>query len=238
MWTEAQLSPQIKDTIDQLQLQSSKGFGFWIWKPHIISTRLKQIPWGDLLLYVDAGFHLNPRGMPRFREYLGLAHDSESGILGFEYAPPAEIPEGYSAADLTLLDISYTKSEVLEHFGLTPESPLLRSPAIQAGSIFFRKGETALQIVNEWEQLSINEPLLFSDPIDRSAEHLDFIDCRNDQSIFSILAKLSGIELVSAWETWLPKTSEIREFALPNYPLLAYRDLRRTLLGRLRQRTR
>jgi len=46
------------------------GYGLWIWKPAVILQRLQQIPQGDILVYCDAGTHLNRHGLPRYYEYL------------------------------------------------------------------------------------------------------------------------------------------------------------------------
>ena len=38
------------------------GFGLWIWKPKVIYTLL-QIDEDDIMVYCDAGFHLNINGL-------------------------------------------------------------------------------------------------------------------------------------------------------------------------------
>ena len=42
-----------------------RGFGYWVWKPHIILQVLSIINEGDILQYTDIGCHLNKKGRSR-----------------------------------------------------------------------------------------------------------------------------------------------------------------------------
>ena len=52
--------------------QHTRGYGLWIWKPKIILDTLKTLPANDILVYCDAGMHLNTRGLRRYADYLEL----------------------------------------------------------------------------------------------------------------------------------------------------------------------
>lgn len=57
-----------------------RGYGFYIWKPKIILDTLLNLEDGDILFYCDSGAHLNPKGVPRFQEYLACLHGDKSMV--------------------------------------------------------------------------------------------------------------------------------------------------------------
>lgn len=36
----------------------SRGFGYWLWKPHLIDRELQEMKYGDILIYADAGVEI------------------------------------------------------------------------------------------------------------------------------------------------------------------------------------
>ena len=63
--------------------QNQSGFGFWIWKPKIILDKLKSIDDNDILIYCDAGIHLNSKGLPRYKEYIDILNKKD--IVNFYF---------------------------------------------------------------------------------------------------------------------------------------------------------
>ena len=47
-------------------LSRKRGFGYWIWKSQVVLQKLISIPENDILVYLDVGFELNPRGRYRY----------------------------------------------------------------------------------------------------------------------------------------------------------------------------
>lgn len=70
-------------------LDKAYGAGYWLWKPYFILKTMRQVPEGDIVVYMDSGY------MPRkpLKDYL-LRHLEEEGkdVLLFAYNPE----EGYS----------------------------------------------------------------------------------------------------------------------------------------------
>ena len=58
------------DRFDKSRLDGTRGYGYWSWKPFIISKTLEKIDEGDILLYIDIGCELRSDGTQRFIEYL------------------------------------------------------------------------------------------------------------------------------------------------------------------------
>ena len=61
-----------------------RSFGYWQWKPYIIRCVMDRMEEGDFLVYADAGCTLNPRGIPRLKEYLHMVEENPCGVLGFD----------------------------------------------------------------------------------------------------------------------------------------------------------
>lgn len=102
-----------------------RGFGYWMWKPEVILRSLERIADGEVLLYLEAGCHLNPAGGARFSQYVEFVAASSSGLLAFQYRRLPSAPANYPIERAeSLLDRYYTKREALEALEIDPQSPL------------------------------------------------------------------------------------------------------------------
>lgn len=217
-----------------------RGYGYYFWKPQIIYQELSKIAEGEVLLYLDAGCHLNPKGRTRMGEYFMWSKESESGILAFQYRPPAVTASSNSYEIYT--DRQYSKREVRDFFA--PKritTPLLDSGQVASGIMFFRKCESSLTLVRQWRDSFLIQPSLFDDTLDPGREDPQFIENRHDQSVWSLLTKFYGADTVSAYERWIPKfKGETQDWStLENFPIWAKRDLDQSKwLNRLRKGAR
>lgn len=234
--TEDDLDDKFRHSLAEFLVPGVKGYGFWLWKPQVISQTLERIPDGDVLLYLDAGCHLQRSGIKRFQEYRFYVDTSESGILGFQFRPPNPevFPIGEIPADIT--DAQYAKVEVLSELGIPLTSTILATPGLQAGTIFIRNSASQRRFIRDWLHLATNSPHLFSDVLELSIQQPGFIEPRHDQTIFSLLSKRSGVDTVSAWETWLPGMSSRKREKFSASPIVARRDLTRRRYFPLRRR--
>lgn len=160
-------------------IKSYRGGGFWIWKPYFIKKVLDSIDDGDVLIYSDAGCVINVHGKKRFDEYIDMLHASETGTIDFK---------------LGWREYQYTKREAFEHFNSPDE--IINSHQLHATVIILMKCPHALKLVNEWYNTAVNHAVLFTDEKELP-QHPKFIDHRHDQSIFSIIRKTYGANIVS-----------------------------------------
>jgi hypothetical protein len=224
--SEKDLDSEFREKFRQKLKVNVRGFGYWCWKPQIITQTLKQLPENDTLLYVDAGCHLNPRGLWRLKEYFAMVEASNAGILAFQAREP-EPPFPYDGRWLPDLREKYwTKGDVLDYFGVRDCLDVINSQSIGAGIVFFRNCETAHSILQEWKAVFEQDFGNIDDSPSKSENLPGFKGHRHDQSIFSVLAKLRGVSTVSAYEYWYPQpnTKQPDWEVLKNYPILAKRD--------------
>lgn len=160
----------------------NRGFGFYIWKPQIIIQALKKIKEGDLLLYLDIGCHLNPRGKEKLKYYVDKVKSSESGILVTEL-------EGIH------LEKKWVKGDTLDFFGVYDKEEIVNTPQLQSGIIFIQKRKHTVSIIERWNSINSNTSLI-DDSESVKPNYSIFIQNRQ-QSIFSIICKLEKVEKIS-----------------------------------------
>ena len=216
-----------------------KGFGLWIWKPHVILRSLRHVMDGTILVYIDAGCHLNPAGVRRWREYLDVLNSGEHSILAFDYSVPVEHGWWATSRPEIWTDRQFTKAEVVTHMESKGEvSQFLDSPSIAAGIVLIRANDTSRALIEEWNETLTSNPNLLTDVTSQKGQHPSFIAHRHDQSVFSLLTKMRGAHTFSAFETWIPKRLRSPELSssLDHYPIHARRDLQTTFFDSLSRR--
>jgi hypothetical protein len=191
----------------ELLKKETRGFGFCIWKPQFILQVLNTMNDNDLLLYADAGCHLNIHGLRRLEEYFSIIKESEHGILLTEL-------------ESNRLERIWTKGDVFEHFNCKNMSNIINTPQIQAGVIVLKKCKKSIRLIEEWSKATQKINLIDDSP-SLSPNFHNFTEHRHDQSILSVLCKLIGCELISVEEVYSTKWESLIE-----YPIWAKRDLK------------
>jgi hypothetical protein len=151
-----------------------KGFGLWSWKPYIVDVEMSKLRDGDILIYVDAGVEINPRGIDNLAKYLDIV--ARKGYLFFSVGLQNRF---WTKPDSELISI--------EHF--------FRNQVV-ATVFFIKVSSSAKSFVNSWLTLSKkNRSYLLKDPDSSEVPfNTRFIAHRHDQSILSKLVFDSGIE--------------------------------------------
>jgi hypothetical protein len=154
-------------------LTLQRGGGYWIWKPIIIKNQLELMNNDDILVYVDAGCHINKYGLNRFNEYLSYL-TNDKPMIRFQMEAP---------------EYKYTTTSILKYFNVENDENITKTGQFIGGIQIIKKSNISMKIVNEWYSVAIENPLLFSDFYNNIDRHPEFQDNRHDQSIFSIITK-------------------------------------------------
>lgn len=205
--TEEDLEPDFRERYAEKLRSNVRGYGYWCWKPHIIRKILQKLSHGDLLLYMDAGCHLNLRGIKRLKEYFSLVEGSKSGLLAFQAIPPLT-HDGRALPDLA--ERIWTKGDVFDYFSIKNDSRIADAQQFGSGIIFFRKCKESEALVDEWLNAISYSFSMLDDTPSILPNSDDFIEHRHDQSIFSILCKLHGVDSISAYEYWYPQKDSMK----------------------------
>jgi hypothetical protein len=210
-------------------LQGSRGYGYWAWKPQILIQILNKIQFGDSILYIDAGCHLNKLGSWRLEEYFEILEKSPTGILAFQAKTPvADIsPLHYDGRPLfDQPNYQWIKGDLFEYFGVRENPIYTHAQAIGATIILIKKNETSLKIVNEWLSIIEHDFSLLDDAVSKVENLPGFIEHRHDQSIFTLLCLKYQVPTLSAYEYWYPQVDRMEPDwnALKYFPIHAKRD--------------
>lgn len=203
-----------------------RGFGYWVWKPQVIKQTLEKMVDGDVVLYVDVGCCLNPRGKERLHEYFRIAETSDTGVLAFQGIPPSLplLHDGRPLPDLT--EKLWTKGDVLDYFSVREKPEITETQTCGAGVILIKKCQRSMLLVDEWLKAINTSFALIDDSPSISNNSKGFIEHRHDQALFSILCKLFEVETVSAYEYSYPGWRGGEDWSmLEKMPIHAKRDL-------------
>lgn len=159
-----------------------RGAGFWIWKPYVIYKHLENLKDGDILVYTDAGSTIppEPSTLSKFNKLFQEVRQTQGGVLSFEIVECKEQ--------------TWTKSDVLVHFGCVDNQSILTTGQREAGRIHVvRKCTESVMHYRQWWDTAKKQPFLFDNTVREKQNKPGFHENRHDQSIWSILCKLNNI---------------------------------------------
>jgi hypothetical protein len=204
IYREEDLGPDYDLLFGDLRMNFPKGYGLWSWKPYLIKRELSLLREGDILIYLDAGVEINPRGAKRFVEYLDIV--AQRQCLLFSQATPHRL---------------WTKPVQ----ALLPSDRHFFRNQIVAGILMFQVGDLSKKLVADWLELcSLDNGTLLVDSADVGGSSevkqgsKDFKAHRHDQSILSRVVFEQGHPVVGD-ETYFEPWSRGK-----NYPFLALRN--------------
>jgi hypothetical protein len=166
-----------------------RGAGYWLWKSYFLKQIMDSAEDNDIIIYADAGCHLNVYGKPRLEEYLKIINEHESGFLGLQMNPE------------NLSEQFYTNEMVFEYFNIGPDDPIRKMGQYVGGILFIRKCDISKRIIDDYYSLAITRPDLFSDVHNDYKRTSIFRDHRHDQSILGLLRKKYNAVTIPD-ETW------------------------------------
>jgi hypothetical protein len=167
---------------NSLVLSSSRGAGYWLWKPHIIHTYLNKIDDGDYLVYMDSGafFTKDPQ------KYLEMI-DPKIGHYGFSMIQKTS---------------KWTKGDCFYEINKNRDYRFSNENQLQATYLFFKNCQFIRDFVSKWLELSQKVNLITDSPNLHLPNMSDFIDHRHDQAIYSLLCYNMGIPIVPQIDQW------------------------------------
>jgi hypothetical protein len=160
-----------------------RGFGYYCWKPQVILQALREMSDGDTLIYLDAGSHLNSQGKYRLDEYIRVCRKSSLGILAFQ---------------TNWIEREWTKGDVFDHFGVRNDVQVTETGQVQAGLILVNNSQSSRALISKWLNVYRHSFFLGDDSPSISGNLPGFRQTRHDQSLFSLLSKINGAELLPA----------------------------------------
>ena len=170
-------------------LNSTRGRGYWLWKPYFLAKILEKMQYGDVIMYADSGCEFT--GSPEY--YIDLAQ--RYGFVGFK------LPGSRHLA------VKWTKGDIFEAVGLDMDTFGFERQLV-GGIWLIQKRPKMERFVSDWLHLSENYQLV-SDAPSITPNHPDFQENRHDQAIYSLLVYKYGIQIVLEDRTFPRELSPI-----------------------------
>ena len=211
VYNEHELNDSFRERFKYQLRQEIRGFGYWVWKPHIILECLNKINDNDVLLYIDMGCHLNIRGKKRFLDYWSEIKKCKSGFL----VTNLELDD--------YIEKRWTKGDVFDYFNVRDNPEITHTPQYQASFLFIRKEQQTVDLIKKWLAVFYDDFCLVDDSPSVSPNLDGFNEHRHDQSVFSILIKKHGASSIPINETYNHDWGALEA----KYPVLIKRDFRR-----------
>jgi hypothetical protein len=160
---------------------NKRGYGYWLWKPYLISKTLKKINDGDILVYLDSGCEI----------------DNDKSKL-------EEIIKKCNTYDMlyTLTghsNKSYTKKDIVRHFNLKDED--IENEQKQATIIFIKKNKLTCEFIDDWYNACKYNLIDDSESIE--INDVTFIENRHDQAVFSILLNTDKYKVLNTKNNYI-----------------------------------
>jgi hypothetical protein len=195
---------------------NARGFGHYVWKPYFINYWLKQIKSSDLLVYLDAGCHLNGKSVEsnkRFSQYLELAREHGGVSMQLKH-------NSFGLSDLR--ELSWSREDLLEYLHTIEDHA--NSNQVQSGIIFLIKSSATLEYSKKWYETATQDSCYFLDDSKIVQTRYKLIESRWEQSIHSILFKQFGFHMIldetTFGEEWPPDWQTLGH----NFPIWAMRN--------------
>ncbi len=221
---------------DLLKKNKKRGYGYWYWKPYLIKEMMNNLNDNDIIHYVDVGCHIIKNKNHKFNQYLNFLIDQDNWILPFQYY----FYESKKNNGITFperQEYKFTKADLINFFNFIGSTEITDTPQFWAGNLFVKKNKVSKEFLSEWIDIMNKNTNLIDDSISKINNHVDFIENRHDQSVFSLLCKKYKLKSFSAYECDWAIKNNIRTWEHNlNSPILAKRDLKYNILKRFLKR--
>lgn len=209
-WKEEDIDEEFKKTYSTVWNDSTRGGGWWIWKPYIIYKQLEKMNDNDILIYFDSGCTINCtiESSKRINDYKNMVNNHWTGLLRFEL--------GHQEYKFTN---KYTIDYFSKKFNVNMEEHI-KSNQILATVIIMRKTNYVLDFFKKTLEIIKDNPFILMDRLNQNNElH------RHDQSIMSLLYKIMNGSLILEDETWFGQyKGNFSSNEAKNFPFWATRN--------------
>lgn len=174
-WSLRTLPKSFIDSVSPY-IHEKRGAGYWLWKPYILSQELSKLNYGDVLVYCDAGCEIDANRSSRFEDY--LQQTNSNPFLAFTINQTSKF---------------WVNDATIAYFGLSRSSEVLQQKQFEASVVIIKKENESIRILQQWLNIALERPDLFSDISSAGTNFEGFREHRHDQAILDILLKLNGV---------------------------------------------
>jgi beta-1,4-mannosyl-glycoprotein beta-1,4-N-acetylglucosaminyltransferase len=156
-------------------LKEKRGGGYWIWRPYILNKKFQEIDDDDIMIFLDAGCTINPKGKTRLYEYINMFNNTDKGIISFKYNSNF------------FKQSKWCTKEIFNYFNINVDSSFANLNQLCGGILIIKKNKHSQLFITKFLKILNDNPYLFTDKYNNNNQILEFIDNRHDQSISTII---------------------------------------------------
>ena len=188
-----------KKIIDQIpeKWRPGRGYYWYMWKPYVIYKNLKKLKDGDILFYCDSGMKINTSNITinRFNELVNIVTNKDK-------CPTGVVTFITTGSPKDRFEYMYNTVYVFEHFNVLNDTNITHTQQNQAGVNMIYKTDKSMEIIEKWYNYAVTNPELFVGdlrvfPKTKRTQMNGFRDHRQDQSIWSVHAKLNNVTILN-----------------------------------------
>lgn len=169
VYTESDIGDSFKMN-SKVDWMTTKGGGYWLWKPFILARSLESLKNNQCILYCDSGSCIDDAEI--LKENIDHFIKSDEEIYAFQM----------SCEDRN--ELQWTSRKVLDMFKLSESD--LNDGQIHATTFLVKNTPLVKSIIQKWFDLASTKPELFTDEYNSQGEYGKH---RNDQSVWSCILK-------------------------------------------------
>jgi hypothetical protein len=153
------------------------GFGYFVWKPWVVSTAISQLNDGDILLYVDGRSGLRNPGQP-IKWLDAFVQDTRCDLAAWQ---------------MSHLESLWSTGDLIDSLEMSDEA------ALQVGQYAatfhaWRINERTRGLAESWYQFMMDNFQLCRNEPSLRPNHAEFRENRHDQSVFSLMLKRKALD--------------------------------------------
>ncbi len=167
-----------------LMFDNNRGFGFWIWKFHIINRMFENSEDGDKVLYSDAGCRYLADIKTKLSDALALDYDVIDHTHGGDNDTFKTGGPGYWLYGASTNNETWTKMDTLKYLEATEE---VRKQRMHAATVLmFTVNDKTRNLVKKIDTIMQSDYHLIDDTPSNEKNVKGFMSHRHDQSIYSL----------------------------------------------------
>lgn len=176
--------------------RAPRGYGYWIWKPLVLLDRMRAVPEGDIVIYMDAGCAIqsSPASRPLFDAYINAVLTHPTKRIGFL--------QGH-------IESTWCKEDLFERLSVDVRSPIRSTGQYWGGGQIMVNTPTNRKLLDKWHRLMKEADYHYvDDSPSKEPNAPSFREHRHDQATISILFKQNGCATAPAppWRMAPPQT--------------------------------
>lgn len=169
-------------------IHTTRGFGYWKWKPLILLNVLGQVKDNDIVAYIDSG-----NCIINDLDYIFNKCDEQEIVL-------FDNRDG-NYERTTHKNKTWTKRDCFVIMNCDTDS-YYNAPQVDASYQFYKKTPRTINFLNEYNKFCNNENVISDLPNITKTNLPEFQDHRHDQSILSLLAVKYDVPLLPEPSEW------------------------------------